>query len=135
MLLPQHYGSFTNIMQNIPFPFHLLWRLDTLLLNLGLTLILSAFYFNPTPIYRHFHPSRISDGAVVEAESIPATKPDRDASKYLWLAWVIIVLVHVGVNLAWKVVGRLGVGAVTWGVSLLFSLLHLILHADVFQRH
>ncbi|KIY35017.1 hypothetical protein I305_02582 [Cryptococcus gattii E566] len=104
---------------NIPFPFHLLWRLDTLLLNLGLTLILSAFYFNPTPIYRHFHPSPISDGAVVEAESIPATKPDRDASKYLWLAWVIIVLVHVGVNLAWKVVGRLGVGAVTWGALII----------------
>ncbi|KAE8539373.1 hypothetical protein D1P53_004473 [Cryptococcus gattii VGV] len=104
---------------NIPFPFHLLWRLDTLLLNLGLTLILSAFYFNPTPIYRHFHPSPVSDGAVVEAESIPATKPDRDASKYLWLAWVIIVLVHVGVNLAWKVVGRLGVGAVTWGALII----------------
>ncbi|WVO21257.1 uncharacterized protein IAS62_002564 [Cryptococcus decagattii] len=104
---------------NIPFPFHLLWRLDTLLLNLGLTLILSAFYFNPTPIYRHFHPSPISDGAVVEAVSIPATKPDRDASKYLWLAWVIIVLVHVGVNLAWKVVGRLGVGAVTWGALII----------------
>ncbi|KIR62550.1 hypothetical protein I314_03495 [Cryptococcus bacillisporus CA1873] len=104
---------------NIPFPFHLLWRLDTLLLNLGLTLILSAFYFNPTPIYRHFHPSPISDGAVVEAVSIPATKPDRDASKYLWLSWVIIVLVHVGVNLAWKVVGRLGVGAVTWGALII----------------
>lgn len=50
-------------------------------------------------------------------------EPDRDASKYLWLAWVIVVLVHVGVNLVWKVVGRLGIGAVTWGVSVFISLI------------
>ncbi|OXC70802.1 hypothetical protein AYX13_00785 [Cryptococcus neoformans] len=104
---------------NIPFPFHLLWRLDTLLLNLGLTLILSAFYFNPTPIYRHSHPSPFPDGAAVEAESVLTMEPDRDASKYLWLAWVIVVLVHVGVNLVWKVVGRLGIGAVTWGALII----------------
>lgn len=97
--------------------------MDTLLLNLGLTLILSAFYFNPTPIYRHSHPSPFPDGAAVEAESVLTMEPDRDASKYLWLAWVIVVLVHVGVNLVWKVVGRLGIGAVTWGVSLFISLI------------
>lgn len=72
----------------------------------------------------------------MEAEFVLETKPDRDASKYLWLAWVIVVLVHVGVNLAWKVVGRLGVGAVTWGVSLFISLsiFGFEQRADVFQR-
>lgn len=59
----------------------------------------------------------------MEAESVLTMEPDRDASKYLWLAWVIVVLVHVGVNLVWKVVGRLGIGAVTWGVSLFISLI------------
>ncbi|ORY33440.1 hypothetical protein BCR39DRAFT_592790 [Naematelia encephala] len=87
----------------IPFPLHLLWRLDTLLLNLGLTLILSAFYFDSAPIYRHtFH-------------NPLATHPGDAPSKYLWLVWAIVAVVHVGVSLVWKVVGRVGVGAVTWG--------------------
>jgi len=32
--------------------------------------------------------------------------------------WALIVLLHVLISLAWKIVWRVGVGAVTWGVSL-----------------
>lgn len=85
---------------NIPFPLHLLWRLDTLLLNLGLTLILSAFYFNPFPIYRHH---------------LPVATAPREPSRFLWLVWALVALLHIAVSLTWKVVGRVGVGAVTWG--------------------
>ncbi|WVO18543.1 hypothetical protein L204_106262 [Cryptococcus depauperatus] len=100
---------------NIPFPFHLLWRLDTLLLNLGLTLILSAFYFNPTPIYHQFHStdfSIVSDAISVNHKSV---KPGDGPSHWLWLTWTLVTVAHVGVSLVWKVVGRVGVGAVTWG--------------------
>lgn len=38
-------------------------------------------------------------------------------SKYLWLVWALVATVHVGVSLVWKIVGRVGIGAVTWGVS------------------
>jgi hypothetical protein len=34
------------------------------------------------------------------------------------LVWALIVLLHVLISLAWKIVWRVGVGAVTWGVSL-----------------
>ncbi|RXK40497.1 hypothetical protein M231_02149 [Tremella mesenterica] len=90
---------------NIPFPLHLLWRLDTLLLNLGLTLIISSFYFNPRPIYHH--PSIIITEVATVARGTP--------SKWLWLAWTSVAILHLIVNLTWKVVGRVGVGAVTWG--------------------
>lgn len=95
-------------MQNIPLALHLLWRLDTLLLNLGLTMILSGFYYDPIPIYKH------------PIEDIPdhaAKSPSRSPSPYLWTVWVLVALVHVAVSVVWKNVGRLGVGAVTWGVS------------------
>ncbi|KAK6909398.1 hypothetical protein I203_103416 [Kwoniella mangroviensis CBS 8507] len=90
---------------NIPFPLHLLWRLDTLLLNLGLTLLLSSFYFNSTPIYRH-SPSVVRHDAAV---------PDSQPHKWLWQVWALVSLLHVAVSLVWKVVGRVGIGAVTWG--------------------
>ncbi|WVQ84621.1 hypothetical protein IAT38_006776 [Cryptococcus sp. DSM 104549] len=96
----------------IPFPLHLLWRLDTLLLNLGLTLLLSAFYFSPQPIYRHSSP--FSDD-LAAAHSPPAESPDSEPSRWLWLVWALVVVVHVAVSLVWKVVGKVGIGAVTWG--------------------
>ncbi|WWD19652.1 hypothetical protein CI109_104114 [Kwoniella shandongensis] len=99
---------------NIPFPLHLLWRLDTLLLNLGLTLLLSAFYFNPTPIYRHSPYSRSNPFDMISHNG-SANIPDVEPSRWLWLVWGLVVLVHVGVSLVWKIVGRLGIGAVTWG--------------------
>ncbi|KAK8853236.1 hypothetical protein IAR55_003938 [Kwoniella newhampshirensis] len=99
---------------NIPFPLLLLWRLDTLLLNLGLTLLLSAFYFNPTPIYRHSPYSRSNPFDMVSNNGSAAI-PDVEPSRWLWLVWGLVVLVHVAVSLVWKIVGRLGVGAVTWG--------------------
>ena len=88
----------------------MLWRLDTLLLNLGLTLLLSAYYFDPVPIYRHADPPHG-----------PAWSPNRQPNPYLWLVWVLVTIVHVGVSLVWKVLGKAGVGAVTWGVSAIFS--------------
>ena len=101
------------MIQSIPFPLHLLWRLDTLLLNLGLTLILSAFYFDPVPIYRHdpSHPSL----SLVSLQ--PSTYPHGGPSRYLWLVWALVTMTHVGVSLVWKVVGRVGIGSVTWGVG------------------
>ncbi|WRT70208.1 uncharacterized protein IL334_007203 [Kwoniella shivajii] len=92
---------------NIPFPLHLLWRLDTLLLNLGLTLLLSSFYFNSAPIYRH--------APWTTTISRDASIPDTEPHKWLWQVWALVSLVHVGVSLVWKVVGRVGIGAVTWG--------------------
>ncbi|KAK4684474.1 hypothetical protein P7C73_g5700, partial [Tremellales sp. Uapishka_1] len=100
---------------NIPFPLHLLWRLDTLLLNLGLTLVLSAFYYDPSPIYRHFYPSPTMDPTYTASHTPNATEPAREPSPYLWLVWAFVVVLHTTVSLVWKVVGRLGVGAVTWG--------------------
>ncbi|WVR00178.1 hypothetical protein IAU59_007320 [Kwoniella sp. CBS 9459] len=107
---------------NIPFPLHLLWRLDTLLLNLGLTLLLSAFYYNSSPIYRHstYDPSvplnAESQSLLVQSKrGTGVVVPDIEPSKWLWLAWVLVAIVHVLVSLVWKVVGRVGVGAVTWG--------------------
>ncbi|RSH91848.1 hypothetical protein EHS25_009218 [Saitozyma podzolica] len=98
---------------NIPFPLHLLWRLDTLLLNLGLTLILSAFYFDPAPIYHHL------DSVPVHSVPVRTLGPEAshpgEPSRWLWLAWALVALLHVCVSLVWKVVGRVGVGAVTWG--------------------
>ncbi|WVF72988.1 hypothetical protein IAT40_007806 [Kwoniella sp. CBS 6097] len=104
---------------NIPFPLHLLWRLDTLLLNLGLTLLLSAFYFNSSPIYRHSssaYTSIAGTGFLLQGKrGTGVVVPDTEPSKWLWLAWVLVAIVHVLVSLVWKVVGRVGVGAVTWG--------------------
>ncbi|WVR07661.1 hypothetical protein IAU60_004703 [Kwoniella sp. DSM 27419] len=100
---------------NIPFPLHLLWRLDTLLLNLGLTLLLSAFYFNSSPIYRHTSRSPQPFTVEVSLEHTPVTIPGNQPSRWLWLALVLVALLHVAVSLVWKVVGRVGVGAVTWG--------------------
>lgn len=106
-------GALTS--QNIPFPLHLLWRLDTLLLNLGLTLLLSAFYFDPYPIYRHL-PGPGGDAG--ESVNVLSSSPAKnEPSAYLWGVWAAVALLHLGVSLVWRVVGRVGVGAVTWGVS------------------
>ena len=93
---------------NIPIALHMLWRIDTLLLNLGLTLILSAYYFNSYPIY---HPEHFTTGST-------APRPN-EPSRWLWLVWAVVAFLHICVSLVWKVVGRVGIGAVTWGVSLL----------------
>ena len=95
-------------MQTIPLALHLLWRLDTLLINLGLTLVLSAFYFDPVPIYKH--PIHRSPPGTVKG-------PNHHPSEYLGLVWVLVTIVHLCLSLVWKVVGRVGVDAVTWGVS------------------
>jgi hypothetical protein len=72
--------------QNIPFPLHLLWRLDTLLLNLGLTLILSAFYFDPAPIYHHL------DSVPVHSVPVRTLGPEAshpgEPSRWLWPWWL-----------------------------------------------
>ncbi|KAK1922103.1 hypothetical protein DB88DRAFT_497151 [Papiliotrema laurentii] len=96
----------------VPFPtinlaLHLLWRLDTLLLNLGLTMILSAFYFDPIPIYRH--------GVPHTEPRKPALGPNHTPSPYLWSVWAVVALIHVGISVLWKLVGRIGIDAVTWG--------------------
>ncbi|GMK58396.1 hypothetical protein CspeluHIS016_0504280 [Cutaneotrichosporon spelunceum] len=91
----------------IPFALHVLWRIDTLILNLGLTLILSGFYFDPEPIYKH-------ESAAV-ARDWPPIAPKPTPSRWLPLAWVAVTVVHIALSLVWKVVGRVGVGAVTWG--------------------
>lgn len=99
---------------NIPIALHLLWRLDTLLLNLGLTLILSAYYFNSYPIYHGPEPHNHNNAEITPYSS--AARPDHP-SPHLWLVWGLVAFLHVCVSLVWKVVGRVGIGAVTWGVS------------------
>ncbi|BEJ16807.1 hypothetical protein CspHIS471_0602080 [Cutaneotrichosporon sp. HIS471] len=91
----------------IPFALHVLWRIDTLILNLGLTLILSGFYFDPEPIYKHESAAATRDW--------PPIAPKPTPSRWLPLAWVAVTIVHITLSLVWKVVGRVGVGAVTWG--------------------
>lgn len=98
----------------IPLALHMLWRIDTLLLNLGLTLILSGFYFDPEPLYRH-EPKMARDGGW--QPSVPKARP----SHWLPLAWCVVAAVHVALGLVWKLVGRVGVAPVTWGVSSLDS--------------
>lgn len=93
----------------IPLALHILWRVDTLLLNLGLTLILSGFYFDPEPLYRH-EPKRIGGGW---RPSAPKAHP----SPWLPLAWCVVAVVHIALGIVWKMVGRVGVAPVTWGVS------------------
>lgn len=55
----------------------------------------------------------------------PAVYPEKEASRFLPLALTLVMLVHVIVSLVWKVMGRVGVGAVTWGVSCPYSVLTL----------
>ncbi|ORX40591.1 hypothetical protein BD324DRAFT_611428 [Kockovaella imperatae] len=87
----------------IPFALHILWRIDTLLLNLGLTLILAAFYFNPYPLYDD------SDNL------LPPYHSDEKPSRLLWPVWALVAVLHVCISLVWKIVGRVGIEAVTWG--------------------
>lgn len=100
--------------QLIPFPLHMLWRIDTLLLNLGLTLILSAFWLDPEPIYHH---GVGHIGHPLPSREWPPARPNPEPSPYLGVAWCLVALLHIISALVWKVVGRVGVGAVTWGVS------------------
>lgn len=86
-------------------------------------MILSAFYFDSAPLYRH-HP-RPAVGSVDTAgfnfggiaRSWPPASPRPEPSRWLPLVWALVTLLHIALNLTWKVVGRVGVGAVTWGVS------------------
>lgn len=98
-----------TLYQLIPFPLHILWRIDTVLLNLGLTLILSAYWLDPEPIYKHETARAPGDW--------PPSAPNPTPSPYLPLAWVLVTFLHIVLALVWKVVGRVGIGAVTWGVS------------------
>ncbi|GHJ88935.1 hypothetical protein NliqN6_5337 [Naganishia liquefaciens] len=98
---------------NIAFPLHILWRLDALLFNLGLTLIVSAYYYNIEPIYTR-HPHQRSIRHAVEA----AARHHR----LLPLIIFAVISVHMVVSIAWALgVRRVGIGAVTWG-SLIISL-------------
>lgn len=45
------------------------------------------------------------------------TVPGHSVNPYMWLVWFLAAVLHTSVSLVWKVVGRVGVGAVTWGVS------------------
>lgn len=101
---------------NIPLVLHYLWRIDTLLLNLGLTLFVSAYYFNPEPIYppSHAHPP-----FPPMEEDTPA---DRHPHRLLPLVVIGVTLVHAIITLLWNLSTRkLGVGAISWG-SLIISL-------------
>nr|XP_018260854.1 uncharacterized protein I303_06571 [Kwoniella dejecticola CBS 10117]OBR83012.1 hypothetical protein I303_06571 [Kwoniella dejecticola CBS 10117] len=42
---------------------------------------------------------------------VPDTKPH----KWLWQVWALVALLHIAISLVWKNVGRVGIGAVTWG--------------------
>ncbi len=104
--------------QNIPLVLHLLWRIDTLLLNLGLTLLVSAYYFNAEPIYppSHAHQARPrGDGSA--GDEADAAGP-RATHKLLPLVVVAAVVVHSVITIAWNLgVRKLGVGAVSWSVG------------------
>lgn len=87
-------------------------------------MVLSAFYFDSAPLYRH-DPPRAGSGAGAAglpglggiARHWPPASPSAAPSRWLPLAWALVTLLHIALNLTWKVVGRAGVGAVTWGVS------------------
>lgn len=108
--MPELEDAFGLPFPNIPFPLHLLWRLDTLLLNLGLTLILSAYYFDSEPIYKH---QALAGGG----KDWEPAEPNATPSPYLPLVWGLVTVLHIALSLVWKIVGSAGVGAVTWGVS------------------
>ena len=76
-------------------------------------MILSAFYFDPIPIYRH--------GVPHTEPRKPALGPNHTPSPYLWSVWAVVALIHVGISVLWKLVGRIGIDAVTWGVSRFFT--------------
>lgn len=94
--------------QNIAFPLHILWRLDALLFNLGLTLIVSAYYYNIEPIYtRHPHQRNVRHALEAAARH----------HRLLPLIVFAVISIHLVVSIAWALgVRRAGIGAVTWGV-------------------
>ena len=103
-----------GFMKNIAVAVHILWRLDTLLLNLGLTLVISAFYFNTEPIY-HRLPLRHD---VSHARHGQKTFGDLSPHRLFPLVVVGIYLVHFAISWVWAAaVRRVGLSAVTWGVS------------------
>ncbi len=103
---------------NINFALHILWRIDTILLNLGLTLLLAAFFFNPVPLYRRPPTHRTEEGLPMDDGYL---RPVR----LLPLVVVGIITLHTLVSLTWSLgLRRLGLGAVTWG-SLILSLMSL----------
>jgi hypothetical protein len=92
---------------------HILWRLDTILLNLGFTLIVSAFYYNTEPIYHRL--SARSSLPSSEHGLIPLDqfKPH----KLFPLVVAGVFLAHFVISWIWAVaVRRVGLSAVTWGV-------------------
>jgi len=98
---------------NIPLVLHYLWRIDTLLLNLGLTLFVSAYYYDAEPIYPIEHERSSTPG--VSAET---SHPHR----LLPLVMAAAIALHALITLLWNLsVRSLGVGAISWG-SLMVSL-------------
>ena len=99
-----------RILQNIPLVLHYLWRIDTLLLNLGLTLFVSSYYYDAEPIYPIEHERSSTPG--VSAET---SHPHR----LLPLVMAAAIALHALITLLWNLsVRSLGVGAISWGVSL-----------------
>ncbi|KAJ9122917.1 hypothetical protein QFC24_003955 [Naganishia onofrii] len=114
---------------NIALPLHLLWRIDALLFNLGLTLIVSAYWYDIEPIYtRHSHrssplppPSNGSGGGGNGYPPFPPVGSQRHHRLFPLIMFGVIA-VHVVVSLVWSLgVRKAGIGAVTWG-SLIISL-------------
>jgi hypothetical protein len=93
---------------------HILWRLDTILLNLGFTLIVSAFYYNTEPIYH-----RLSARSSLPSSKYGLTPLDELKPHRLFpLVVAGVALAHFVISWVWAVgVRRVGLSAVTWGVS------------------
>jgi hypothetical protein len=97
---------------------HILWRLDTLLLNLGLTLVASAFYYNTAPIYRRI-PSH-HNSTLQERVNTMGVINYSDLRLHHLFPLVVFGLfaIHLLVSSIWAVgVRRVGLSAVTWAVS------------------
>lgn len=92
---------------------HILWRLDTIVLNLGFTLIVSAFYYNTAPIY-HRLSARSDPSHGHGLIPLDQLKPH----KLFPLVVAGVFLAHYVISCIWAVaVRRVGLSAVTWGVS------------------
>ncbi|KAG7579942.1 hypothetical protein FFLO_00150 [Filobasidium floriforme] len=103
---------------NIAVAVHILWRLDTILLNLGFTLIVSAFYYNTEPIYHRLSARSSLPSGKYGLTPLDELKPHR----LFPLVVAGVALAHFVISWVWAVgVRRVGLSAVTWG-SLVVSL-------------
>jgi hypothetical protein len=113
-LLQGIVSSSSHPPQNIAVVVHILWRLDTILLNLGLTLIVSAFYYNTDPIYHRL--STRHEGSNIKHGR--ATLKQLKIHRLFPLVVAGVLMVHFITSWVWAVgVRRVGLSAVTWAVS------------------